>query len=417
MSNKLYGIPGHFRTGKIQFAAALSGTQLDFAPEFQFGATNKSEEFLKKFPLGKVPALEGSDGVTLFESNAIAYYVSNEQLRGTDARAAAKIQQWINFADNEILPSACKWVFPTLGITQFNKQDTEQAKEHIKRCLNVLNVYLTTRTYLVGERITLADIVTSANLLLLYKQVLEPSFREPYENVNRWFLTIVNHPEFVKISNQTVLCEKEAKPDTKKYAEIHGAGDSTKAAASPPKKVQKPKQEEEPMDEAPKEVDPLATAPKGTFDFDAFKRSFSNEDVKTKAIPLLWETFDPEHYSIWKQTYKFKDELTMTFMSSNLARGMLQRIDKLRKYAFAVIYVLGVNKDNNIEGIWIVRGKELIFDLSENWNVDAPSYDFTRLDSTKQEDRDVVASYLLGETIGSAAFPGEDKQASYVCFK
>ena len=57
-----------------------------------FGETNKSAEFLKKFPLGKVPAFEGSDGLILTESNAIAYYVANDELRGgSDTTARAQV--------------------------------------------------------------------------------------------------------------------------------------------------------------------------------------------------------------------------------------------------------------------------------------------------------------------------------------
>jgi elongation factor 1-gamma len=423
---KLYVLPDNYRTIKIKVAAGLSGTKLDVVDDFKFGETNRSNEFLGKFPLGKVPAFE-EDDFNLMESNAIAYYVSNEQLRGANLRDAALVQQWVNFADNEILPSACKWVYPTLGITQFNKQETETAKEHITRCLDVLNAYLESRTYMVGERISLADIVLASNLILLYKQVLEPSFRNSFGNVNRWYLTIVNNPEFIKAAGNPVICDKAAPPDHKKFAELHGAQarDGQRRDSQNKKKQEKPKQENKPApapaaggdEPAEKEADPLAAAPKGTFDFDAFKRSFSNEDTKTKAIPLLWETFDAQHYSIWRQTYKFKDELKMTFMSSNLARGMLQRIDKLRKYAFAVIYVIGENNDNQIEGLWIMRGQELCFNLSENWNVDAPSYNFTKLDPAKQADRDSVNSYLLGETFGASTFPVEDLQKAYMCFK
>ena len=46
------------------------------AKDFVFGETNKTPAFLKKFPLGKVPAFEGSDGVLLTESNAIAYMMN-----------------------------------------------------------------------------------------------------------------------------------------------------------------------------------------------------------------------------------------------------------------------------------------------------------------------------------------------------
>jgi elongation factor 1-gamma len=48
--------------------------------------------------------------------------VGNKQLNGETAEAEAQVQQWVDFADNEILPAACTWVFPCLGITQFNKQ-------------------------------------------------------------------------------------------------------------------------------------------------------------------------------------------------------------------------------------------------------------------------------------------------------
>ena len=48
--------------------------------------------------------------------------VSNGQLRGTTELDAALVQQYVNFADSEILPAACAWVFPTLGIMQYNKQ-------------------------------------------------------------------------------------------------------------------------------------------------------------------------------------------------------------------------------------------------------------------------------------------------------
>ena len=50
-------------------------------------------------------------------------------------------------------------------------QETEKAREQIKKALSVLNNYLLTRTYLVGERITQADISLACNMLSLYKYV------------------------------------------------------------------------------------------------------------------------------------------------------------------------------------------------------------------------------------------------------
>ena len=97
---------------------------------------------------------------------------------------------------------------------------------------------------------------------------------------------------------------------------------------------------------------------------DQFKRSYSNEDTITKAIPFFWENFDPEGWSIWQCNYKYKDELKMIFMSSNLVSGMFQRLDKLRKTAFASMLIIGEDNDNEISGVWVMRGQELAFDVS-----------------------------------------------------
>lgn len=55
--------------------------------------------------------------------------VADAQLRGTSCDvSAALVQQYVNFADSEILPPACTWTFPTLGIMQYNKQVGSNAK-------------------------------------------------------------------------------------------------------------------------------------------------------------------------------------------------------------------------------------------------------------------------------------------------
>ena len=73
----------------------------------------------------KVPAFEGSDGTLLTESNAIAYYVGNDELRGgSDALARAQVVQWMCWADNEILPASCTWTFPCMGIMQVSSHPT-----------------------------------------------------------------------------------------------------------------------------------------------------------------------------------------------------------------------------------------------------------------------------------------------------
>lgn len=46
-------------------------------------------------------------------------------------------------------------------------------------------------------------------------QVLDPSVRAPYVNVNRWFLTCVNQPQFKAVLGEVELCTKMATFDGK----------------------------------------------------------------------------------------------------------------------------------------------------------------------------------------------------------
>ena len=49
--------------------------------------------------------------------------------------------------------------------------------------------------------------------------------------------------------------------------------------------------------------------------------------------------------------------------------GMYQRLEKLNKNAFANMCVFGKSRDAQIQGLWVWRGKELVFPICDNWQV------------------------------------------------
>merc|ERR1712121_268540 len=105
--------------------------------------------------------------------------------------------------------------------------------------------------------------------------------------------------------------------------------------------------------------DPFAGFPKSDFILDEFKRVYSNEDIKLKAIPYFWNHFDKENFSIWLCEYKYPEDLGLMFQNENLITGMFQRLDKLNKNAFAAVGAFGKSRDAQIQGLWVWRGKEL----------------------------------------------------------
>merc|ERR1719228_1686944 len=188
-----------------------------------------------------------------------------------------------------------------MGIMQFNKSNTERAKEDVKAALNCLDSHLLTRTFLVGERISLADIAVACTMLNLYKYVLDPSFRKPYVNANRWFTTVINQPNVKAVIGEFTLADKMAEFDAKKFAEFSGKGDK-KAGEGEKKKEEKKEgretkareEKEAPAEEelvvaAPaKKKDPLDELPAGTFDLEEWKRFYSNND-EDESVKWFWE--------------------------------------------------------------------------------------------------------------------------------
>lgn len=424
-SGKLHTYPGNFRAYKAQIAAKYSGYDLKVPSDFVFGETNKQNSFLQKFPFGKVPALEDADGTCVFESNAIAWHVADDTLRGisnkssasassTPTSAAAHVIQWMSFADNELLPAVCSWTFPVQGIivpANVNAATMQRARDELSTLLHALNQHLLTHTYLAAECITLADIVVCCTLLPAFQLVLDPEFRRPFGNVVRWFNTVINQPHVKSVLGDVKLCSEA--PSLKPAASGKAKEKKPKQENQKPKqpKQEKPKKQQKNEEEVelapPKPVDPFASHPKSSWIVDDFKRFYSNND-EDKAIDYFWQHFDKENFSIWYCDYKYNEELTLTFMSLNLISGMLQRLGNLRKNAFASMCVFGGDNNMSISGVWVWRGQDLVFTLSPDWSVEYDNFEWKKLDVNSDETKALVRKYFKWEGTDAAGRPFND---------
>lgn len=401
VSGTLYTYADSYRGIKCRVAAAYGGANIKVV---EVKSDDKSHHH--------VPAFESDDKkVHLIETNAIAYYLSSEQLRGaaSNLEDRSRILQWLNWGSQDVYSAVASWVYPSLALVESTQANVNAAKSELKNIFEFLNNFLKTRTYLVGERLTLADVSLAADLLLAYEHVADEQWRKPFANVNRWFQTVVNQANFKKVSGEVKLAVKAIEYDPKRKVEKPAAAtaaapkpkEEKKPAEAKPAAAKKPAAEEEEEDEAlaeePKHNDPFATMPKGNWNMDEFKRVYSNEDTATKAIPYFWQHFEKEFYSIWYCEYKYSSELTQTFMSSNLIGGMFQRIEKLRKNAFGSMAVFGENNNNLIAGVWFWKGQELAFPLCPDWTTDYESYTWKKLNPDDENDRKLVNNFWLWE--------------------
>jgi elongation factor 1-gamma len=384
----------------VLIAAKYAGVNVEVVSNVD----TRSEDFLRKNPTGKVPVLETDKG-TISESNAIARYIAREgkpEFHGKSSIETALIDQWIDFAASEIELAAYAWIFPIQGVIPNNFQATKKAQEDIKKVLSILDNHFLTRTYLVGNSVSLADVVVATSLLQLYQLVLDPAFRKEFVNTNRWFVTIVNQPEVKAVLGEVKLADKAAVAPAAPKEKKEKAPKEVKAPApKAEKKAEKPVEKKPAADEEEEEdyekddkkkKNPLDDLPKSSFILDEWKRMYSNNDTRTVAAPWIWEHHDKEGYSLWWCDYKYNDELSKTFMTSNLIGGFFQRLEKLHKYAFGSMIIFGDEPQLSVSGVWLFRG----LDIPEDMKAcdDAEHYNWKKVDTNNPAEKKLVEDYF-----------------------
>lgn len=407
---------GNKNAFKGLIAAEYAGVKVELTKDFEFGVSNKTPEFLKLNPFGKVPVLETPDG-PVFESNAIARYIAKLDpeggLLGISPYESALVEQWIDVAATELDANLSRWVYPLLGYSTYIEESSESALAAVKATLRVLNGHLASNTYLVGHSVTLADIILSCNLLTGVRVTFTKEFFTEFPHVERHFWTIANQPNVKKHFGDVTLAEKVPSPPKKQGSA--GKKDEKKAKTEKPKEVQKPKEapkqpekpKESPKEETaagdeeeekpkPKPKNPLDLLPPSPMVMDDWKRLYSNtkaKDFREVAIEGFWKMYDPEGYSLWFCDYKYNEENTVTFVTMNKVSGFLQRMDFIRKHGFAKMCIFGESGPFKIKGVWLFRGQEIPqIVLDECYDVEL--YEWTKVDITDEAQKERVNAYL-----------------------
>ena len=161
------------------------------------------------------------------------------------------------------------------------------------RGLQTVEKHLSTRTYLVTERITLADITLASVIYRLVALSVDAPIRAQLPNLIRHLETVVNQPALKDIFGPIPYTEKARQytppPKEKKEAKP--------AAPAAPKAEKKPKAKEVEEDdddddlvpkEEPKAKNPLDSLPKSSFNLEDWKRAYSNKDTRGADGALEW---------------------------------------------------------------------------------------------------------------------------------
>ena len=352
--------------------------------------------FTPKSPTGTFPFLEIGDQV-LSESHAIENYLAMKykpELLGENELEKAQVRQWSDFGMFDIGFCAKEIVYPIFGWKPYCKESADKANDRLKGFMRTLDAQLKDKEYVMGAKLTLADVYLFKELKYFFQLVFPKGLRDKvFPNVTKWFQKMAETEEVKKVYGKILLCNQPLKPFIQEQKE------EKKPEKKQEKKPEKnPEESEEPPKEK-KKVNPLDLLPPSKLELEVFKRAFLNNKDKEDAMKKFWEIYDPEGYSLWWVEYQnLPTECKILFRTSNSKGMFLQKCDAVRRYAFAVHGVYGVEDDYKIRGCWMFRGTEIPQEMKDN---DLYEYlTFRKLDINKPEDKQLVHDYWtkLNET-------------------
>jgi elongation factor 1-gamma len=373
MSYTLHAPAGSFRAIKALIAAEYNGVNVNVVSDSDVKTLS---------PSGKGPVLQTPSGSVIFGSNAIARLIAKIRrdtgLAGSTLDEEATIDSWVDFSANELELPASVWTYPVLGYMPFNAAAYEKAKADFVAGLKTLDTYLLTKTYLVGDKITLADIAVASALLYPMKLVCDKAYLKPFGNAVRWFNTCVNQPEFKKVMGTVQLCKKESTAKGQEAPKAAKKGGSKKKKGGDKKEKKEAAPAPTPVKKVEHPYKIMDREAKSPFSMDAWKKTYSNAPTYEAAMESFWSTFDMDGWSLWHQNYNYNEDNKRIFMTSNAVGGFQQRTDEVRKWAFGVMDVLGTEETVlEIKGIWLLRGDTV--EHLVNANDDANWYTWTKL--------------------------------------
>lgn len=135
-------------------------------------------------------------------------------LAGATPLDVAAVDAWMSVVASDLVPAVGAMVSPHLyPALKYEAGAAAKARVGMDKVLVTLERVLVSQTYLVGERVTLADIWAVVVLSILMEHILDAPARAAMPSVMRYFTTLAAQPAFAKaLGGEVKLCETPLGP-------------------------------------------------------------------------------------------------------------------------------------------------------------------------------------------------------------
>jgi elongation factor 1-gamma len=380
MPNKLYVLnPVSPCCGVVRVVSDLVGQKL--AIEVVDESFRKSAEWKDMMTTDDFPLLKTDEG-SLQQSSAICTYVAQlagGKMLGKTAVERSQVDQWVSFSNSTVEPTASIVSTGIFGWGDVQQDTWNNAAKDLKAHMKVMNTALEGKKFLVGNEMTIADVVLAATLLLNFQTTLDAGFRKAMKNVDAWAQSMYANASMKKVFGAVQMCAKPLKP-----------------LVVVPKKVEKVVAVAAPKKKEEKVLDNVESLPPTSFNVYDFKTFYVNhKDKKGEAVDEWFKMLDWEGWSFWHFHYeKYGKEGTVLHVTNNLMCGFLSRAEHINKYAFARHGVFGEEPSLEIMGVWLLRGTE----MPDGFAKEHPQFEYyktKKLDPRKnKDDANMIREYF-----------------------
>jgi glutathione S-transferase len=195
----LYDSPVSGNCYKVRLLLAHLGIEYERHPVDVVDRSNRRELLGGLNPALRVPTLVLDDGRPLAESNAIlSYFGEGTRFVPEDRYARGQVMQWLFWEQYEHEPAlaVARFLKSYAGHPEWYEERREDLTKRGERALKTMERHLADREWIVGDRITLADIA-----LYAYTHVADEGgySLEPYPAVRAWLDRVAAEPGHVPI--------------------------------------------------------------------------------------------------------------------------------------------------------------------------------------------------------------------------
>jgi glutathione S-transferase len=180
---------------KVRLLCGLLHLDVELEPIDTRKKEQKAPAYLKLNPFGQIPVLKDGD-VVVRDSNAILLYLAEKyDSDGTylpaDPVARAHVYEWLATAAGPLYLGPAR----ARVIKQFGRDfDYEQARAVSEQLFSVMNDHLATRSWLVGDGPTLADVACYSYIAVANEGGLDLA---AYPNILAWLERVADLDSFV----------------------------------------------------------------------------------------------------------------------------------------------------------------------------------------------------------------------------